>query len=52
MLRTEGVAPLYRGVLGRVLWLAPGTGITISVFGFVSNKLERGAAAGGGAEQQ
>jgi hypothetical protein len=39
MLKEEGVAPLYRGVWGRVLWLAPGTGITIAVFSLVESSL-------------
>ena len=45
MLAEEGVAPLYRGVLGRVLWLAPGTGITIAVFGAVEAGLAPTGAA-------
>lgn len=39
MLREEGVVPLFRGVWGRVLWVAPGTGITVAVFRFVDTLL-------------
>jgi hypothetical protein len=42
MLKEEGVLPLYRGVWGRVLWLAPGTGITIAVFSMVQANLAPG----------
>ena len=41
MLREEGLVPLFRGVLGRVLWVAPGTGITVAVFRFVDGTLSR-----------
>ena len=41
MLREEGVVPLFRGVWGRVLWVAPGTGITVAVFRFVDSLLSQ-----------
>ena len=42
MVRQEGLAPLLRGVVGRVAWLAPGAGITISVFESVFEHLTTG----------
>ena len=32
LVNTEGTGALFRGTMGRVLWLAPGSGLTIFVF--------------------
>jgi len=41
LLRSEGAPALLRGIVGRVLWLAPGAGITISVFETTADYLTR-----------
>jgi hypothetical protein len=37
--QTEGTRALWRGSLARVLWLAPGCGITMTVFQAVTSAL-------------
>jgi hypothetical protein len=41
ILKEEGATALFRGSAARVLWLAPGCGVTIAVFESVQRFLAR-----------